>query len=125
MQSKYLVFTFFIGQLVFATKDFPIDKKAWISQFKVYFSNEFCGHNDWLKKCPKTSESLCKDFFSQEMISSCLKKNEIVFPMKTLSSSLEAGDKTGRCLAGAFEKQYPTKEKDRSECRNLLKQISF
>lgn len=122
--NYFLVFLLFAAK-GFATKDFPIDKKTWSNQFKVYFSNEFCQNEDWLKQCPKISNSICKDFFSTDVVSSCVKKNQFSFPVKNLSTSLEFGDKTGRCLAILFENKYPTKQKDKSECRNLLKQVSF
>lgn len=125
MKIDLIMFFLLIACSGFATKDFPIDKKIWIDQFKTYFSDEFCQNEEWLKLCPKISNSLCKDFFGNDTVSSCLKKNRISFPINNLTTSLEVGDKTGRCLANLFENKYPTKEKDKSECRSLLKKVSF
>lgn len=126
------VYTIFLWVVLFSTaagssptKDFPIDKKTWTNQFVSFFPESFCKNDDWLKTCPKISSDSCKKFFDSSMVYTCQKKETIVFPIKTLSESLASGDKIGRCLGALFDQKFPTKEKDKLACRELLKKSTL
>jgi hypothetical protein len=115
----------FSAAAVSASKDFPIDKKTWTNQFVTFFPESFCKNDEWLKTCPKVSSDSCKKFFDSSMVYACQKKETIIFPIKNLSESLASGDKIGRCLGTLFDQKFPTKEKDKFTCRELLKKSTL
>lgn len=124
---KILLCVFLFSAVVFSAppKDFPIDKKTWTNQFVAFFPESFCKNDEWLKTCPKISSAVCKKFFDNSSVYACQKKETIIFPIKKLSESLTSGDKIGRCLGRLFEQKFPTKEKDKFACRELLKKSTL